>query len=191
MAVPLSRRRFTVDDYHRMAEAGIFDEDDRVELIEGEIVEMSAMRGPHINCVVRTTKLFGRRFDDVADVGVQISMRLDQRNEPQPDIVLLRPGFESDVPPGPQWVFLVVEISDTTVKYDRQIKAPLYARHGIVEYWLVDLKRETITAYRDPSETGYRTSQPFRRGERLAPFAFPDREVAIDEILGPRANLKR
>ncbi len=185
MAVPLTRRRFTADEYHQMADAGILGEDDRVELIEGDIVEMSPINRKHINGVNRSNVLFVYRFSDVAVVSIQNSVRLNQRNEPQPDLVLLRPGSESQDPPDPAEVLLVVEIADTSATYDRRFKAPLYARHGIVEYWLVDLNREAITAYRDPSETGYRTSQTFRRGERLAPLAFPDRDVAVDETLEP------
>jgi Uma2 family endonuclease len=186
MAVQLKRWRFTVDDYHQMARAGILDEDARVELIDGEIVEMAAIGGWHANAVNDINHLLVGGFADVAVVSVQNPVRLDQYNEPQPDLALLRrvPQRPRTSLPTPEDVFLLVEVADSTVATDRRIKIPLYARHGIVEVWLVNLRRATISVYRDPAPDGYRIELTTRRGEQISPSHFPDRVLSVDDILG-------
>lgn len=186
MAVDLERYRFTVDDYHRMAEAGILGEDDRVELIEGEILQMSPIGGKHIGCVIRLTQVFRRIPETTAIISVQNPIRVGDNGEPQPDLVLLRPkgDYYASGAPTPPDILLVVEVADSSVEYDRQIKAPLYARSGIPEYWLVDVGREHVIVFREPIEDTYRTTQVFRRGEKLSPLAFPGLTLGLDEILG-------
>jgi hypothetical protein len=186
MAVLLLRRRFTVDEYHRMAEAGILAEDDRVELIEGEIVEMSPIGSRHAACVKRMTSLFYRQVGQKAIVSVQDSIRLTGHSEPQPDLALLkpRPDFYAKAHPGPEDVLLVVEVAETSPDYDRTVKVPLYARSGVPEVWLVDLAGEGVEVYRQPSPQGYREVRQARRGQRLTPEAFPDVELAVDDVLG-------
>ncbi len=185
MAVDFKRRRFTVAEYHQMAEAGILGEDDRVELIDGEIVEMTPIGHRHILCVNRINRHFVRSFDDVAMVSVQNPVRIGRRSEPQPDLALLRP--ESDlrnvVQVTERDVFLLAEVAHTSADPDRRVKVPLYARAGVPEVWLVDLPQDTITAYRDPTPSGYRTARVFRRGEQIAPNAFPDRALAVADLL--------
>ncbi len=185
MAIELKRRRFTVKEYHRMAQAGILGEDDRVELIEGEIVEMTPIGHRHIMCVNQINRLFVRSFDDVAMVSVQNPVRLDRRSEPQPDLALLRldPGLKRATQVTAPHVFLLVEVAETSVETDRRVKVPLYARAGIPEVWLVDLGQENVTAYLEPTPSGYRTARVFRRGEGLAPSAFPGRAIAVADIL--------
>jgi Uma2 family endonuclease len=186
MAVLLIRRRFTVDEYYRMAEAGILTEADRVELIEGEIVEMTPIGRRHAVCVDSIAELFIRIFVDVARTRIQNPIRLNEHNEPQPDVSLLlrRPDLYTSGHPTPEDVFLVVEVADTSLVMDRRVKMPLYARSGIPEAWLVDLEAEAIFVHRDPGPDGYRTVQAVRRGETLAPLAFPDRPLAAADILG-------
>jgi Uma2 family endonuclease len=186
MAVSLTRRRFTVSEYDRMAEAGILTEDDRVELIDGDIVEMAPIGQRHAGMVNRTTNLFVRSFADDAITAVQNPVRLGEHSEPQPDVALLRhrPDFYASAHPTPADVLLLVEVAETSVASDRQVKIPLYARSGIPEVWLVDLDQGTITVYREPSASGYGTVFTVRRGETLAPLAFPDRPVAAADILG-------
>ena len=130
MAVELRRYRFTTTEYDRMAEAGVLGEDDRVELIEGEILEMSPMGRRHAACVDRLTRLLVRGVGDAAIVRVQNPIVLSDHNEPQPDLALLRPrvDFYTAEHPGPEDALLVVEVSDSSVEYDRQIKVPLYAQ---------------------------------------------------------------
>lgn len=178
-------RLFTVDEYHRMAEVGILTEDDRVELIEGEIVEMSPIGSRHVACVNRLTRLFTQEGGEGAIVSVQNPIRLSEYSEPEPDLALLRPrlDFYAEALPGPEDTLLVVEVMETSAEYDRQKKLPLYAQAGIPEVWLVDLAAECIEVYRQPSPGGYEEVQRRCRGERLAPQAFPDVELTVDEIL--------
>jgi Uma2 family endonuclease len=186
MTLQLTKRRFTVGEYHQMAQAGILTEDDRVELIDGEIVEMTPIGGPHAGCVNRLTRLFSQGLGDAAVVSVQNPVHLDEHTEPQPDVALLhpRPDFYASAHPTPEDILLLVEVAETSAELDRRVKVPLYARSGIPELWLVDLTQETIAVYRDPTPDGYRTSWTVRRGDRLAPLAFPDREFAVADILG-------
>lgn len=186
MALQLTRRRFTVSEYHQMSKAGILHEDDRIELIEGEIIEMSPIGSWHSGISMRLNQLFMRTFDDVALVSIQNPIQLSEDTEPQPDVTLLRPepDYYTSHTPKPEDVLLVMEIADTSVAYDRGVKTRLYARSGITEYWLIDLNAVTVTVYRDPGPEGYGISQVVRRGERIAPAAFPDRPVAVDSMLG-------
>ncbi len=186
MTVQFSRRLFTVSEYHRMVEAGILGEDDRVELIEGEIVEMSPIGSRHARCVRRLNYLFGRRVAERAIVDVQNPVRLGEHSEPQPDMLLLRPrpDFYAAAHPGPGDVLLVVEVVETSAAYDPDVKVPLYARAGILEVWLVDLGEDRVEVYREPSPQGYRSVRHFRRGDRLSAEAFPDLEVSVEDVLG-------
>ncbi len=185
MALDLKRRRFTTDEYHQMARAGILGEDDRVELIEGEIVEMTPIGARHAECVDRLTDLFSRAFSDAARLRVQNPVRLGENSEPQPDIVLARrkSGFYASDHPTPEDILLLVEVADSSADPDRRVKVPLYVRSGIVEVWLVDLEQDTITIYRDPTPDGYHSARVARRGDEVAPITFPDRAIAIADIL--------
>jgi Uma2 family endonuclease len=186
MALQIVRRRFTVDEYYRMADVGILHEDDRVELIDGEIVEITPVGPGHVGCVIRLTHHFGQRVGDAGLLSVHNPVRLDEHNEPEPDVALLRPraDFYADAHPGPGDVLLLVEVADSSAAYDRRVKLPLYARFGIREVWQVDLNRGVVRVHRDPGPSGYRTARTVRRGERLAPLAFPDCELAVADILG-------
>lgn len=187
MAVEIPRWRFTVDEYYRMAEAGIFSERDRVELIEGEVVRMSPIGSRHASAVRRVDFLFGSRLAGRAIVSVQNPVRLSDTSEPEPDVALLlpRPDFYSESHPGPTDVLLIIEVADTTVQYDRRVKANLYARAGVPEYWLMDLPGDAIERHSEPSADGYRIVQRFHRGERIGVQALPDVELLVDDLLGP------
>jgi Uma2 family endonuclease len=186
MAIELKRRRFTVDDYYRMAEVGILTEDDRVELLDGEIVEMSPIGSDHAGHVKRLTALFTSRLGARVVVGVQDPVRLSRHSEPQPDIALLRPraDFYARAHPLPADVLLLIEVADTSVETDRRIKMPLYARAGIGEVWLVDLTTERVEVYREPVDDGYRKIRTLARGQALGPLAFPDLALRVDDLLG-------
>jgi len=186
MAVQLLRRSFTVEDYHRMAGARIFGEDDRVELIEGEIVEMSPIGSRHGACVKRLNSLFSERLGRRAIVSVQDPVRIGEHSEPQPDLALLmpRPDFYASAHPGPEEVLLVVEVAETSADVDREVKLPLYARAGLPEVWLVDLAEERIEVYRQPRPQGYQEVQRLGRGQCMASQAFPDLELAVGDVLG-------
>lgn len=186
MAVELHRTRFTVDQYERMGEVGILDEDHRVELIEGEIVDMAAIDARHASAVMRGTRLLSRLFGDRAILNVQNPVRLPDDNEPQPDLALLRIQdhlYETGHPTAAD-VLLLIEVAHTTLRYDRNVKGPIYARHRIDDYWIVDLTRHALIVLRDPAEGTYHSERVLRRGESIAPLAFPDSPVAVADLLG-------
>jgi Uma2 family endonuclease len=187
MSVPLPRRRFTVEDYHRMGEAGIFAEDDRVELIEGEIFEMTPIGSRHAGCVNRLVKLFQQTVGERALLSVQNPVRLERHSELQPDVALLLPraDFYTASHLGPKDVLLLVEVVESSASYDRGVKVPLYARAGIEEVWLVDLTGGYVEVYRNPAGGGYAEVLQLRRDDRLVPAAFPDVVVAVEDVLGP------
>ncbi|NEQ41127.1 MAG: Uma2 family endonuclease [Okeania sp. SIO3I5] len=186
MAVQLLRQLFTVDQYDKMLEAGIFTGNERVELIRGEIIKMSPMGIRHPACVKRLNKLFFLRLGEAVTVGIQDPVRLNNTSEPQPDVSLLqeRPDFYETQKPQPENVFLLIEVSDTTIKYDREIKVPLYAENNIVEVWLVNLTEECLEVYRQPRANGYEIVQTFQRGENVTIQALPNVTFTVDEILG-------
>ena len=187
MAIETARRRFTVDEFHRMADAGILTEDDRVELIDGEILQMSPVGSRHATVVKRGNRLFSRAVGDRALVSVQDPIHLDPYDEPQPDLALLRPRPDDYAAghPRPEDILLVVEVADSSLASDRRLKLPLYARAGIVEAWLVDLEGEAVEVHREPRRTGYALIRRYQRGERAAPQALPDVEVAVEDLLPP------
>ncbi len=186
MAVEFKRYRFNADEYHRMAEAGIFDEDSRVELLDGEIVVTPPIGSGHADSVDRWTDRFVLRFRDVARVRVQNPIRIAPQVEPEPDLALVRlpVGSYAEGHPSSDDVLLVVEIADSSLADDRRPKLPIYARAGIAEVWLVDLRGEVVYVHREPSPDGYRVVQTFRRGDKLAPLAFPSREMDVSDLLG-------
>ena len=169
-----------------MVQAGILGEDDRVELLEGEIVEMAPIGSGHAACVDRLTHLLVRQFAEKAIIRVQNPVHLGERSEPQPDLALLRsrPDFYAKAHPGPEDILLLVEVAETSVELDRDVKLPLYARAGVPEVWLVDLPGERIEVYRKPTPQGYQEVRQVRRGDRVAPQAFPDIGLVGEEILG-------
>ena len=186
MAVELKRFRFSRTDYHHLANVGIIKPEARVELIDGEILEMSPIGRPHRSSVNRVNDVFAPRLHGVAIVQVQSSVALGEYGEPEPDVVLLRyrADFYKDSDETIEDILLIIEVADTSEAYDRRVKGPLYARFGIPEYWLVDLNRDLVMVYRDPTPDGYASSRVFRRGESISPLAFPDLTVAVDAILG-------
>jgi Uma2 family endonuclease len=181
MALDFKRYRFTVREFDEMGRAGIFDEDARVELLDGEIVEMTPIGDRHFLTTVRVQAAFHGAFTGVALVSTQGPVRLGKRSEPQPDVALLRLGITGV--PSTEDVLLLVEVADTTVELDRRIKMPLYARAGVREVWLVDLRRDVVEVYRDPTRGGYLSVRVARRGESIDPEALPDRGVAVSDLL--------
>jgi Uma2 family endonuclease len=186
MAVLPARRRFTVSDYHRMGKAGILAPDERVELIEGEIVALSPIGRSHASVVLRHNVLLSRALQDRALVSVQNPLGLSDVSEPVPDILVLRPrdDFYLARHPSAADVLLLVEISDTTLAYDRGRKLPVYAREGVPEVWIADLRRHLYYVYRDSGPEGYRFTATYRRGDEVAALAFPDVEFSVSDLLG-------
>jgi Uma2 family endonuclease len=169
-----------------MAEAGVFTADDRVELIDGEVLEMSPIESKHAACVARLTSLFSHRVGGAAIVSVQNPVQFGEHSEPQPDLALLRPrpDFYASAHPTAEDVLLLIEVAESSMEYDRQVKVPLYARTGIPEMWLVGLARDQITEQRDPTTDGYRMIQVLGRGNAISPAAFPHLDIAVANILG-------
>ena len=185
--IELKRRRFSVKEYHRLIEVGILTKEDRVELLEGEIVEMSPIGDPHQGTVDRLNRLFTSRLGEQVIVRVQGPILLASvESEPQPDVALLVPrqDFYTTRRPEPADVLLAVEVMDSSVGKDRRVKLPLYARAGLREVWLVDLNTERVEVYRRPGSSGYAESRVLQPGERLAIQAFPDVAFTAADLFG-------
>ncbi len=182
----VARRQFTVTEYQRMAETGILGEDDRVELIDGEIFEMSPIGSRHIACVNRLTAIMSRQVGQTIIVSVQNPVQLTDYSQPQPDVALLRarPDFYAQALPTPSDVLLVIEVADTSLEYDRDVKVPHYAQAGIPEVWLLDLQNETVTVYTQPEQSGYGATRQLQAGEVITATAVAGLKVAVSDMLG-------
>lgn len=177
------RRKFSADEYHRMVEVGILAEDDRVELIEGEIVAMAPVGDQHVNAVDRLTEVFVLAVAGKARVSVQNPVRLSPDSEPQPDLLILcRESFGRAGQP--EDVLVLVEVSDSTGAYDRNVKLPLYARYGIPHVLNVDVPSTSITHFAEPDEDGYRRRTRYVRGDQLSLEILPSVTVsfAVDDL---------
>ena len=186
MTLQLKRRQFTLGQYHQMIATGVLPEGDRVELIEGEILEMAAIGSKHTAQVKRLNRLLSSRLDESILISIQDPIELGPRSEPEPDVALLRWRADYYVASHPQAadVYLIIEVADSTVEFDREVKGPLYARSGIVECWLIDVSAETITLYRLPTPDGYQHVEICRRGMAIVVAALPDLGFTVDQILG-------
>ena len=184
--VEVVRRRFTVDEYHQMARAGILNEDDRVELIRGEIVHKMVIGSRHAACVARLNELLVARLRGRAILWPQNPLTILPDSEPEPDIILLRhrADFYAAELPGPDDVALLVEVADTSLRYDRRVKGLLYAEAGIREYWIVDLAGDAVEVFREPGPHGFQRTDRVGRGGTLTPLAFPDTPLAAADVLG-------
>jgi Uma2 family endonuclease len=174
----------SAEEYLRMGEAGVFAPEARLELIEGEIIEMAPIGPPHLSRVNKLNKLFVQRVGDRAIVSVQNSLVIAERSVPQPDVVLLAPREDeySRSMPRASDVLLVVEVSDSTLKFDLRTKVPLYARCGIAEAWVVDVNDRVVHVFREPGEDGYRSSASLKAGQAVACAALPDVRIQIDQL---------
>ncbi|PWU17084.1 MAG: Uma2 family endonuclease [Candidatus Rokuibacteriota bacterium] len=187
MAVMPERRRFTLEEYHRLGETGILGEDERVELVEGEIVKMTPIGWNHASVVARIATLFWARFGERTIVWVQNPLMLPRQvSEFQPDVALLkrRSDFYRGKPVEPDDALLVVEVMDSSVAYDRRVKLPIYARGSAPEVWLVDVNASTVEAHRSPTAAGYQDRRLVDRAGSITPLAFPDVTLPVVEIVG-------
>lgn len=186
MVAAITHRRFTADEYHQMAQAGILRPDERVELIEGAIVAMTPIGRRHVACVARLPHACVRGMGDQAVVLVQSPIRLADLSEPEPDIAVLRPrtDFYAEKDAGPADVLLLIEVADTSEYYDRHVKVPIYARASIPEVWLVDLTTKTVTIYRQPSPAGFTDMLVARGSDQVSPLAFPDFQLTVTQVVG-------
>lgn len=180
-------RRFTVFEYHAMGEAGIFAPDERVELLDGEILTMPPPGPPHGGSVNRIDALLQQRFATRAVISPQNPVRLSNMSEPQPDFALLhqRNDFYSGAHATPAEVYALVEVAHSSLGYDRVRKQRAYARSGIPEYWIVNLQKSCVEVYRRPCDERYDERFVAYRGQTVHFEAFPDEPLAVDDILGP------
>ena len=185
-----TRRRFTVAEYYAMAEAGVLAPDERVELLDGEIIVMPPIGDWHASRVKRLNNSMLPPLEGRAIVSVQDPTRLDDASEPEPDIMLLRwrDDFYEGGHPGPADVLLLIEVSDTTVDYDRGAKLSAYAAAGIPEVWIVNRPDRRIESYSDPTGDAYATVRYYEPGESISPQAFPDVILQVDQIIPPEAD---
>lgn len=186
MTAVITRRRLTADEYHRMGEVGILHEDEHIELIEGELIEMSSIGIRHMVYVARLTRWFHRHGGDRALVWVQNAIRLTRYTEPEPDVVLLRPRPDDYLSafPGPDDVMLLIEVADSSLAYDREVKLSLYAAAGIVEVWIVDVQNSQVIVCRHPSAGYYREATTHGAGSVLSSLALPDLAITWQDIFG-------
>lgn len=176
--------QFTVADFYRMAEAGILAPDARVELLDGRIHDMSPIGPLHGGALNRLIRIFTAAAQGRWLVSAQNPVRLDDYSEPQPDLMLLKPAPDDYMShhPVPDDVFLLIELADTSLKYDREQKVAAYARAGIAEVWIVNLPQGAIECYWDPSLTRYRSQTVVTSGEQAVPHAFPDLSVEVSAL---------
>ena len=177
---------FTVDEYETMGRAGVFPDGSRLELLGGEIVEMTPIGSQHASTVKRLTRLLVTGLGDRAVVGVQDPVVLSDLSEPQPDLSVLRPraDFYAGGHPRPNDVVLVIEVADTTGRWDRTVKRPLYAAAGVPEVWIIDVNVGVVEVAVEPAADGYRSIRSVGVGETLSPAAFPDFSITVADLLG-------
>jgi len=169
MPVQLDRRLVSVDEYYLMAKVGILGPEDRVELIRGEIINMSPIGSKHSFCVNKLAYFFITKLGERAAVSIQSPIRLDDLSEPEPDLAIVESPLEryGDTHPTPKETLLVIEVSDATYEKDKQVKLPLYASAGISEYWIVNLQEEQVEVFRDPQKNTYGSSFTINKGIEL------------------------
>jgi len=186
MRIEATKKLFTADEFYRISEAGIFTEGQRVELIDGEIIEMSPIGTRHAVCVNRANTFLTEAFRRKAIVSIQNPLRLGEFTEVLPDVVVFKPraDFYASERPTPADVLFLVEVADTTLRYDRNVKVPRYAAAGIAEVWIEDLKGDSLLVYHDPAEKTFKTSLTLHRGDSVSPLAFPAVKFKVEDLLG-------
>lgn len=184
-----TRHRFSLRDYEQMVEFGILEENDRVELIRGEIVDKMTISEPHATCVKKLNHLFCRLLADKVVVGIQDPVVILE-SRPEPDVALLihRDDFYLESTPGVDNVLLLIEVADTSLEYDRTEKLSLYAEAGVCEYWIANVKQQCVEVYRDPQPNGtYAKEQVFKTGEMLSIEKLPGIAISVDQVFKPKS----
>ncbi len=184
MATPIPRRKFTVEQYYQMAETGILAPGERVELIEGEIIEMSPIGPRHAMCVDRIVQLVVEMLGRTVHLRCQNPIRLSNYTEPEPDITLAKRADYSARHPVGDDIFLTIEVSDSTLEKDRTLKQKIYANAGIPEFWIVNLPEDVVEVYRNPAGDVYQEKKIISREERISPQLLPNLVLSGEEILG-------
>lgn len=186
IAPPVVRKKFRSDEIHKMIKVGILPEESGWELIRGEIVRRMSIGSKHVGTVIKIGKLFERKIGEDVLVSTQNPVHLDEYNEPEPDVALLKPrgDFYTESLPTPTDVLLLVEVSDSTVEYDREFKKILYAEAEVAEFWLVNLKNNTIECYTSPKNGNYRLAKILEKGETIKSETIEKLTLQVEEILG-------
>lgn len=181
-----ARKIFTVRESEQLEASGFFVGKRRVELIEGELIEKMSQGDSHIGCINRLTRIFTKQLNDDFIVSVQNAFEANPYSAPEPDVMILRfrDDYYSTSKAQPDDVRLIIEVSETTIRYDRQTKMPLYARAGIDEAWIVNLPRKILEVHRSPRNGKYEIVQKMSRTETVTPLAFPDLTLKISDIIG-------
>ena len=183
-------RKFTVAEYYRMAEVGILGPEERVQLIEGEIIVMPPIGPLHAGSLDGSTSIFYRAQDDRFYIRTQNPLRLDDGSEPEPDIALVRPRADryTTAHPTPTDTFAVIEVSNSTLEYDRNHKAQIYGRAGVAQTLVLNLPEDCIENFTEPGPQGYARHTIHRRGDKIRLIALPDLELAVEDLLPPPAT---
>lgn len=186
MSAQPQRVQFSVDDLYRMAETGILAADERVELLDGEILRMTPMGSRHAAVVDRLLNLLAPRLAGRAIVRCQSPVRLSDLSEPEPDLALLRPrdDFYADSHPTGKDILLLIEVADSSVGFDQSVKAPLFAAAGVPELWIADVSEERLLVHRSPSGPTYDHQKQLRSGDAISPLAFGDLSLPVADIFG-------
>lgn len=186
MTSQLNKKLITVEEYHRMGEVGILSDQEKVELIHGEILYMSPIGSRHSAVVDRISNYLIRHLPDQTIVRVQGPVRLNKHSEPEPDILLLKPVKDFYAPNHPlaSDVLLLIEVADSSLSYDRDFKLPLYANSQIEEYWIVDLAANQVEVYRSPANSIYKNRKILTPEDGIAPLAFPEHTIEVRNLIG-------
>jgi Uma2 family endonuclease len=184
---PFTIRKWTVKEYHKLGEMGFFQPEERVELVSGNIIRMSAKGTAHTSATRRTATLLRDLLENLAAVYTQDPIALDDNSEPEPDIAVVRidPFDYATHHPTPSEVYLIIEVADSSLVYDRQIKANIYARSGIVDYWVLNVNERQLHVFREPAEDGYQSEVILEENDSISPLQFPAFNIAIGEMLPP------
>ncbi|MEQ8469060.1 MAG: Uma2 family endonuclease [Coleofasciculus sp. E1-EBD-02] len=185
---PVKLRLWTIEEYHRMAEVGILQPDESVELIAGQIIKkMSPQGSPHAASIRRTDRVFSHRLTEQVLIQKQLPIQLNDRSEPEPDVAIVRvdPLDYADHHPLASDIYLIIEVADTSLQIDCQIKARDYAQSGIADYWVLDLKHRQLHVFRQPTPDGYQSEVILAEDASVSPLQFPSCTITVSELLPP------
>jgi Uma2 family endonuclease len=178
-------RQISVTEYHRMVEMGIFHPEERLELLSGQILKMAAKGTAHEAAITRIQRILNQRLGDQVLIRTQSPITLDDFSEPEPDVAIVKTNIldYEDHHPQPSEVFLLIEVADSSLKYDREVKSLVYAQSGIIDYWVLDVNGRKLSVYRDPHITGYQSESILGENLTISPLAFPGFEIKIRDFL--------
>ena len=184
---PFTIRKWTVKEYHKLGEMGFFHPEERVELLSGNIIKMSAKGTAHTSALGRTDRLLQNLFENLAWVRLQDPIALDDNSEPEPDIAVVRidPFDYATHHPTPSEVYLIIEVADSSLTFDREIKAKAYARSGITDYWVLNVNERQLHVFREPAVDGYQSELILGENGSISPLQFPAVNIAIQAMLPP------